>query len=73
METGEFMLWDLLWLAVIVFFGIQTWWDFAEGRVHGPFGMLRRDANAIGFWLIQIGRVIFVTAMLTGAAIFLVQ
>ncbi|QGZ96817.1 hypothetical protein [Terricaulis silvestris] len=61
MDIGELEPWQiLLGLVVVLFGGIQTWWDFAEGRVQGPIGTFDRKTNPAGFWWIQIGRIVFV-------------
>lgn len=61
MELGDLEPWHiLLGAAVALLAGIQTWWDFAEGRVQGPLGNLNRNSNPVGFWWVQVGRIVFV-------------
>jgi hypothetical protein len=61
MERGELEPWELaLGFVVVAIIAIQTWWDFAEGRVRGPIGHFDRSTSPAGFWWIQGGRLAFV-------------
>jgi hypothetical protein len=61
MPLGDLEPWQIvLGTVVVLIAGIQTWWDFAEGRVQGPLGTLDRNDNSVGFWWVQIGRMAFV-------------